>query len=147
MGNSCAKNIGSPPFSFRWGACVSGAKVAILTAVISVILAVAMQGCANVGLQPQFKAQVMMTRGDKVRLFYGGTQEAKSIFCVGETVSVYRPDLQDPRQSKEVGKVKILRALNDQFLEGEVVSGKVMEGDLAKKDIAACMVLPLRPQK
>lgn len=101
-------------------------------------------GCADVGLQPQFKAEVMMTSGERVRLFYGGTQEAKDIFCKGETVSVYREDPRDPKQVVEVGKVNILGSLGDQYLEGLVVEGKIKEGDLAKKAIAACMVLPFK---
>jgi len=110
---------------------------------VAVLFAFTLSGCTNVGLQQQFKAEVMMSGGERVRLFYGGTQEAKNIFCIGETVPVYRADPQDPQHPVEVGHVKILRALDDQHLEGEVADGNVREGDLARKSIAACMVLPL----
>jgi hypothetical protein len=54
-------------------------------------LALVFSGCVReLGLQPQYDAEVEKTSGDNVRLFYGGTQEAKDIFCSGETVTVYR---------------------------------------------------------
>ena len=109
----------------------------------AVLFAFTLSGCKNVGLQQQFKAEVMMSGGERVRLFYGGTQEAKNIFCIGETVPVYRNDPRDPQHPIEVGHVRILRDLDEQYLEGEVADGNVREGDLARKSIAACMVLPL----
>jgi hypothetical protein len=117
----------------------------IAVCVTAALFAFTLSGCTNFGLQPQFKAEVMMSGGERVRLFYGGTQEAKNIFCVGETVTVYRATPPDSQHSMEVGHVRILRALDDQYLEGEVVDGRVREGDLARKAIAACMVLPLKP--
>ena len=99
-------------------------------------------GCENLGIQPQIKAEVMMSSGDKVRLYYEGTQEAKDMFCGGETVSVYRAYSGERLRYIEVGKVKIVRSIDRQHLEAIVVEGKVKEGDLARKAIAACKVMP-----
>jgi hypothetical protein len=112
--------------------------------IAAVLFAFTLSGCTNVGLQQHFKAEVMMSGGERVRLFYGGTQEAKNIFCIGETVPVYRADPRDPQHPVEVGHVRILRALDEHHLEGEVADGNVREGDLARKAIAACLVLPLK---
>lgn len=99
-------------------------------------------GCGNLGIQPQIKAEVMMTSGDKVRLYYEGTQEAKDMFCGGETVTVYRAYPGERLRYVEVGKVKIVRSIDRRHLEAIVVEGKVKEGDLARKAIAACKVMP-----
>ncbi len=98
-------------------------------------------GCGELGVQPGIRAEVMMTAGDKVRLYYEGPQEAREMFCIGETVSVYRAYPQQRLRYVEVGKVRILKAMDKNHLEGEVVEGKVKEGDLARKSIAACRVL------
>lgn len=110
------------------------------------VLSLVLSGCSKVGdIQPQFVSEVEMIRGDKVHLFYGGTQKAQDIFCSGETVSVYRTNPQEHPRYIEVGKVRILRPVDDHYLDGIVVEGKVKVGDLARKGIAACMVVPHIP--
>ncbi len=104
-----------------------------------------LSGCGEIGLQPNIKAEVMMTGGEKVRLYYDGPQDAKEMFCVGETVSVFRAYPQERLRYVEVGKVKITGSIDRKHLEGVVVDGKVKEGDLARKSIAACKVLPPAP--
>ncbi len=110
---------------------------------VTTTLFIFMAGCGRLGVQPQIKADVVMTSGSKVRLFHGGTQEAKDLFCVGETVSVYRADAHERSGYVEVGKVKITRPIDEHSMEGVIVEGNVREGDLARKGIAACMVTPL----
>ncbi len=102
-------------------------------------------GCGEIGLQPNIKAEVMMTGGDKVRLYYEGPQEAKDMFCLGETVSIFRMYPRERLRYVEVGKVRITGSIDRKHLEGIVVEGKVKEGDLARKSIAACKVLPPAP--
>jgi hypothetical protein len=106
-----------------------------------------LSGCSKevVGIHPQFVSEVEMVSGDKVRLFYGGTQEAKDIFCKGETVSIFRASPHEPRRYYEVGKVRIIRTIDNHYLEGTVVGGTVKTGDLARKGIAACLVVPFPP--
>jgi hypothetical protein len=120
-----------------------GKKVRMVVAVL--VLSLVAPGCGTIGIQPQIKAEVMMTSGDKVHLFYGGPQDAKDMFCIGETVSVYRAYPQKRLRYIEVGKVRIERPIDKKYLEGIVVEGKVKEGDLARKSIAACKVLPPLP--
>jgi hypothetical protein len=108
-------------------------------------LSIILSGCGGLGLQPNIKAEVMMTGGDKVRLYYDGPQEAKEMFCSGETVSVYRVYPGERLRYVEVGKVRIVGPIDKNHLEGVVVEGKVKEGDLARKSIAACRVLPPMP--
>ena len=115
----------------------------LLVAGAALAFSLSLSGCAKeLGIQPQFAAKVEMTSGDKVRLFYGGTQEAKTIFCSGETVSVFRANPRQRSRYIEVGKVRIDHPIDDHFLEGVVVEGKVEEGDLARKGIAACLLVP-----
>jgi hypothetical protein len=116
----------------------------LLSFMVLFTLSTMISACADFGLSPQFKAEVVMENGKRVRLFYGGTQEARNIFCKGETVSVFRTYPTDPDRFMEVGKVKIVGELDRDYLEGVVVEGSVMEGDLARKSIAACMIRPFR---
>jgi hypothetical protein len=118
----------------------SGKIVCLLGAVIALCLP--LPGCEHPVLKPGIKAEVNMTAGDKVRLFYGGPQEAKNMFCIDEVVSVYR---MERNGYVEVGKVKIIRAIDKNNLEALVVEGKVKDGDLARKSIAACKVIPILP--
>jgi hypothetical protein len=104
-------------------------------------------GCSIFGVQPQVKAEVVMKRGNVLSLFHGGTQTAKALFCPGEMVAVYRPYPQERLRYVEVGKVKIIRYLNDVYVEAVVVSGEVKEGDLAMKAKTACMVAPNAPEE
>ncbi len=117
----------------------------MIKAVFAVLLlSVVLAGCASFGLEPGISAEVVMKSGETVRLFSGGTTEAKALFCVGETVSVYRAQDGEQLRYLEVGKIKILRPVGEHYLEGVVVEGSVKEGDLARKAIAACLVVPMR---
>jgi hypothetical protein len=44
-----------------------------------------------------------------------------------------------------VGKVRILRSIDDHYLEGIVVEGNVKDGDLVRKGITSCLVAPHAP--
>ena len=102
-----------------------------------------LSGCGATLLKPTIEAEVRMSTGKEVRLYYAGPQEAKNMFCIDEIVSVYE------RQGKdyvEVGKVKVLREIDRNNLAARVVQGSVKDGDDARKSIAACKVRPLLPQ-
>jgi hypothetical protein len=116
-------------------------KVLLMT-VLFISFPYLFSGCSIFGAQPQVKAEVVMKRGNVLSLFHGGTQTAKALFCPGETVTVYRPYPQERLRYVEVGKVRIVRYLNDVYVEAVVMSGEVREGDLAMKAKAACMVAP-----
>src|SRR6266702_251036 len=97
---------------------------------VTVLLALAFMpaGCATSGAQPQAKMEVVLKNGETVLLFHGGTQEAKSLFCVGETLPVYRAYPLKRLRYLEVGKVKITSAVGEHYLEGVVVQGEVKNG-------------------
>ncbi len=117
-----------------------GKTVCLLGAVIA--LSLALPGCEHAVLKQGIKAEINMTAGDKVRLYYAGPQVAINMFCIDEVVSVYR---LEQKAYIEVGKVKIIRAMDRNNLEALVVEGKVKDGDLARKSIAACKVIPILP--
>lgn len=94
----------------------------------------------DLGVQPQIKAEVVTKTGGSVRLFHGGTAEAKKVFCKDETVPVYRYSGRY-MQTKEVGKVKIGAFVGDHYVDGVVVEGEVAPGDVAMKGNAACLVV------
>ena len=102
----------------------------------------------DLGTQPQIKADVVANAGGTVRLFHGGTEEAKKLFCKGETVPVYRY-YGRYMQAKEVGKVKLGEFVGGQYIDGTVVEGEIAPGDVAMKGSAACMVvnMPAEPEK
>ena len=115
--------------------------------VAGLTLAGLMSGCSTFGTQPQIKADVVMKAEDTVRLFYKGTVKADTEFCVGETVPVDRY-YGCYLQSKEVGKVKVVKFLGDNYLEAVVVEGEIKDGDVARKSSATCLVqLPERKEK
>ena len=115
---------------------------ALLYLLVVVMLPMEFCGCSALGTQPQIKAEVEMKAGNTVRLFHGGTQVAKALFCPGETVTVYRALPRERLRYVETGKVKITRYLDIHYVEAVVVAGEVKEGDLAMKSNAACLVVP-----
>ena len=94
----------------------------------------------DLGVQPQIKADIVSKTGDSIRLFHGGTEEAKKLFCKGEVVPIYRY-VGRHLQTKEVGKVKIGEFVGDHYVDGVVVKGEVKTGDVAMKKSAACLVV------
>lgn len=97
----------------------------------------------DLGVQPQIKADVVAKpEGGTVRLFHGGTAEAKKVFCKGETVPVYRY-YGRYEQTKEVGKIKLGEFVGDHYIDGVVVEGEVKPGDVAMKGSAACLAVEM----
>ena len=115
---------------------------ALLSLLVVVMFPVEFCGCSALGTQPQIRAEVVMKAGNTVRLFHGGTQVAKALFCPGETVTVYRALPRERLRYIETGKVKITRYLDIHYVEAVVLAGEVKEGDLAMKSNAACLVVP-----
>jgi hypothetical protein len=111
-------------------------------------------GCASPGVQPQplsknlsytgeaVQGKVVSRIGETVRLFHGGTEQAKEVFCLNETVPVYRQvyGRYGEGEYKEVGKVKITQYLGKYDFDADVVEGDLQDGDIAMKQSAACLV-------
>ncbi len=94
---------------------------------------------------PPIRATIVAEVGQTVRLFHGGTEEAKKLFCKDETVPIYRYDRN--RQKTQVGKVKLGVFVGQEFIDGVVVEGEVRRGDMAVKGSAACLVVEAPGEK
>ncbi len=120
---------------------MSNGKLLLVPCMV-VVTTLLFSGCSTLGTQPRIRADVVMKQGEELWLFYGGTEEAKAVFCPGETVTVYRAYPQKRLRYLEVGTVKILRVIDRQYLAAEVLSGSVKDGDIAMKANASCLVRP-----
>ena len=117
----------------------------LLTVISLLMMLLVISGCSTLGEQPRNKAEVISTTGATVALFYGGSKEASSVFCVGETVPVYRQESRTRLRYVEVGKIRIMRVVNENYLEGEVVEGSVKPGYFARKGNLSCLVTQPEP--
>ncbi len=120
-------------------------RTALLAAGVAFAVYQLLPGCASLGTQPRISAQVVQKTGETVRLHLGGHEKANILFCIGETVPVFRAYPQERLRYLEVGKVRITRFLADNYLDGIVTEGEIQEGDLARKPGAECLVLPPTP--
>lgn len=117
----------------------------VMTPLILALFAIAsvIVGCAGTGAQKQVQAKIVDNAGgDTVRLFHGGAKEAKEVFCLNETVPVYRETWENyaVMSYKEVGKVKITQLRGEHYFDAEVVEGEVKDGDIARKKDLGCLV-------
>ncbi len=83
-------------------------------------------------------AKGIKVAGDIVCLFQSGTAEVKKIIHIGDVLPVYREDRE--HQARPVGKIRILSYVGEDYLQAEVVEGKLMTGDIAKKDDVASLL-------
>jgi hypothetical protein len=81
---------------------------------------------------------IMMT-GTVVCLFQSGTADIKKAINVNDILSVYREGKS--HELREVGKIKVLSYIGEDYLKGEVVEGEVMAGDIAKKGDVASLII------
>jgi hypothetical protein len=84
-------------------------------------------------------AKGIKVKGETVCLFQSGTEYVKKAIGIGDVLVVYR---EGPKHDlKEVGKIKVLSYIGEDYLKGEVVEGEVMAGDIAKKGDVASLVI------
>lgn len=110
-----------------------------------ILMLLMISGCATLGVQPENNAEVVMKSGDVVQLFYGGSKEASTVFCPGETVKVYRRESRERLRYIEQGMVEITRVIDENYVEGKVVEGNVKTGYVARKGNIGCLVTPPLP--
>jgi hypothetical protein len=84
-------------------------------------------------------AQGIMEKGTVVCLFQSGTADVKKAINVNDILPVYRE--QKSRELKEVGKIKVLSYVGEDYLKGEVVEGEIRPGDIAKKGDVASLII------
>jgi len=84
-------------------------------------------------------AQGIKVKGETVCLFQSGTSDVKKAINVNDILPVYRENKF--RELKEVGKIKVLSYIEEDYLKGEVVEGELKAGDVAKKGDVASLVI------
>jgi hypothetical protein len=86
-------------------------------------------------------AKGIMEKGDIICLFQSGTADVKKAININDVLPVYRESKS--HELKEVGKIKVLSYVGEDYLKGEVVDGELKAGDIAKKgDVASLIISP-----
>ncbi|MBT1074251.1 hypothetical protein [Geobacter grbiciae] len=91
-------------------------------------------GCASFGTQPTIRADVVMKTDGIIHLQHKGSGDPGKLYCVGETVPVYRW-YAGGRYAKyrEVGKARIIKLPEGAYLDAAIVEGDIKEGDVMRK--------------
>jgi len=84
-------------------------------------------------------AKGLLVKGTVVCLFESGTADVKKAINVNDILPVYREGKS--HELKEVGKIKVLSYIGEDYLKGEVIEGEVMAGDIAKKGDVASLII------
>jgi hypothetical protein len=84
-------------------------------------------------------AKGLMVKGTVVCLFQSGTVDVKKAININDVLPVYRESKS--HELKEVGKIKVLSYVGEDYLKGEVVEGEIKAGDIAKKGDVASLVI------
>lgn len=78
-------------------------------------------------------------KGTVVCLFQSGTADVKKVINMNDILSVYRENKS--HELKEVGKVKVLYFVGENYVKGEVVEGEIKADDIAKKGDVAILII------
>jgi len=78
-------------------------------------------------------------KGDVVCLFQSGTADVKKEIHINDILTIYRENHN--HLLKEVGKIRILSYVEEDYLKGEVIEGELVPGDIAKKGDVASLVI------
>ncbi len=84
-------------------------------------------------------AKGIIEKGAVVCLFQSGTADVKKAINVNDILPVYRESKS--HELKEVGKIKVLSYVGEDYLKGEVVEGELKVGDIAKKGDVASLII------
>lgn len=120
-------------------------KIAKLLAVLLILCAGLPQLVNAVSWSPvqeereEKAAKGIMVKGTVVCLFQSGTADVKKAINVNDILPVYREG--KTHELKEVGKVKVLSYIGEDYLKGEVIEGEIKAGDIAKKGNVASLII------
>lgn len=120
-------------------------KIGKLLAVLLILCAVLPQIVNAVSWSPILEehdekiAKGLMVKGTVVCLFQSGTADVKKAINVNDILPVYRESKS--HELKEVGKIKVLSYMGEDYLKGEVVEGEIKAGDIAKKGDVASLII------
>lgn len=117
-------------------------KVAALLAVTLLTMSVVTPPPTHAGGN-KAKSEVVMKMGNKVHLFHSGNVAAQKEIAIGDVITVYRVYAKTGQQ-KEIGQVKVLSFIGENYFEGEIIKGEVKVGDIAKKAATSLLVQPAR---
>ena len=78
-------------------------------------------------------------KGEAVCLFQSGTEDVRKTILAGDVLIVYREG--GNREHTEVGKIRVLSYVGEDYIKGEVLEGRVQTGDVAKKGPVAGLVI------
>ena len=81
----------------------------------------------------------ILVKGTVVCLFQSGTADVKKAININDILPVYRENKS--HELKEVGKIKVLSYVGEDYLKGEVVEGELKAGDIAKKGDVASLII------
>jgi hypothetical protein len=81
----------------------------------------------------------IMVKGTVVCLFQSGTADVRKAINIHDILPVYRESKS--HELKEVGKIKVLSYVEEDYLKGEVIEGELKAGDVAKKGVVASLVI------
>lgn len=84
-------------------------------------------------------AKGIKEKGETACLFQSGTADVRKTINVNDILNVYRENRS--HQMIEVGKIRILSYVGDDYLKGEVVEGELQSGDIAIKGDVASLVI------
>jgi hypothetical protein len=84
-------------------------------------------------------AKGVREKGEIVCLFQSGTGDVRKTIIVGDILIVYREG--GKREHEELGKIKVLSYVGEDYIKGEVLEGRVQTGDVAKKGNVASLVI------
>jgi hypothetical protein len=84
-------------------------------------------------------ARGIRVKGETICLFQSGTADVKKAISIGDVLMVYRENRK--QESKEVGKIRVLSYVGEDYMRGEVVEGELQAGDIAKKEGVASLVI------
>jgi hypothetical protein len=83
--------------------------------------------------------EAAMTEGRIVHLFHSGTNDVKETIHVNDVLIVHR--ITPTCEVKDVGKIKVMGFIGENYIKGEVVEGEIKPDDIAKKGNVSCLVI------
>ena len=89
--------------------------------------------------QAEKKMKGIRATGEMVCLFQSGTEDVRKTISIGDILVVYRQEKNN--DAREVGKIRVLSYIREDYMKGEVVDGEVRAGDIAKKGPVASLVI------
>jgi len=84
-------------------------------------------------------AKGIREKGETICLFQSGTEDVRKTIGIGDVLIVYREG--GDREHREVGKVKVLSYVGEDYIKAEVVDGAVQTGDVGRKGNVASLVI------